>query len=637
VETEGNRYKMYTRRSAMLLGGKFSLFALLAGRMYYLQVIESDQYQMLAEENRISLRLLPPPRGQVVDRFGVALANNRQNYRVVLVPEQTQTVDATLASLEKILQIEEHQRRRILREVGRKRAFVPVTVSENLSWEQFARVNVHSPDLPGIQPDVGETRFYPSGPEFAHVVGYVGAVSDREINDDPMMQLPGFRVGKTGIEKVFEKELRGVAGNSQIEVNAVGRAIRELNRQDGQPGNNIELTLDAELQKFAAEKLGDESGSAVVMDIFSGDILAMCSTPAYDPNAFNIGLNTKDWQALLHDPKTPLINKSISGQYPPGSTFKMAVALAALESGLITADHKVKCYGKMRLGRHDFHCWKRHGHGELDMVGAIAHSCDIFFYDIARKIGIERIGETARMLGFGAPLGLLLPGEKSGLIPTPEWKMALQGVPWQQGETLITGIGQGFVLSTPLQLAVMTARIANGGYAVVPRLTRKPASDETSTEEQISTGPAHLGISAASLAVVREGMNRVSNHKRGTAYAARIREKGFELAGKTGTAQVRRISRAERQNRVRKNEEKAWVERDHALFVAYAPVNAPRYAISVLVEHGGSGSSVAAPVARDIMLKTQTRDPSRRDHRPGGVDVEAQDAPDTVTDTEVAS
>ncbi len=614
METEGNRYNMFSRRSAMLLGGKFSLFALLAGRMYYLQVIESDQYLMLAEENRISLRLLPPSRGRVTDRFGVELANNRQNYRVVLVPEQTQSVEGTLSSLERILNIDDRQRRRILREVGRKRAFVPITVSENLSWEEFARVNIHTPDLPGILPDVGETRFYPFGPAFAHVVGYVGAVNEAEINDDPMLQLPGFRIGKTGIEHVFEKELRGVAGNSRIEVNAVGRAVRELNRQDGQAGEDIELTLDAEIQNFATKRLGNESGAVVVMDIFSGDILTMCSTPAYDPNGFNIGLSTKDWEGLLNNPKTPLINKTISGQYPPGSTFKLAVALAALESGVVTADHTVTCRGKIRLGRHDFHCWKRYGHGKMDMINAISHSCDIYFYDIARKTGIEKIGEYARKLGLGSPLGLTLPAEKSGLIPTPAWKMAVQGVRWQTGETLISGIGQGFVLSTPLQLAVMTARVSNGGFAVRPRLTRKTDAPEKLNLEDIPMAeePAYLGISDSSLAVVREGMNRVSNHKRGTAYASRIRQKGMQMAGKTGTAQVRRISRAERLDRVRKNEEKDWIKRDHGLFVAYAPVDAPQYAISVLIEHGGSGSRVAAPIARDIMHETQKLDPSHR-------------------------
>ncbi len=614
METEGNRYNMFSRRSAMLLGGKFSLFALLAGRMYYLQVIESDQYLMLAEENRISLRLLPPSRGRVIDRFGVELANNRQNYRVVLVPEQTQSVEGTLSSLERILNIDDRQRRRILREVGRKRAFVPITVSENLSWEEFARVNIHTPDLPGILPDVGETRFYPFGPAFAHVVGYVGAVNEAEINDDPMLQLPGFRIGKTGIEHVFEKELRGVAGNSRIEVNAVGRAVRELNRQDGQAGEDIELTLDAEIQNFATKRLGNESGAVVVMDIFSGDILTMCSTPAYDPNGFNIGLSTKDWEGLLNNPKTPLINKTISGQYPPGSTFKLAVALAALESGVVTADHTVTCRGKIRLGRHDFHCWKRYGHGKMDMINAISHSCDIYFYDIARKTGIEKIGEYARKLGLGSPLGLTLPAEKSGLIPTPAWKMAVQGVRWQTGETLISGIGQGFVLSTPLQLAVMTARVSNGGFAVRPRLTRKTDAPEKLNLEDIPMAeePAYLGISDSSLAVVREGMNRVSNHKRGTAYASRIRQKGMQMAGKTGTAQVRRISRAERLDRVRKNEEKDWIKRDHGLFVAYAPVDAPQYAISVLIEHGGSGSRVAAPIARDIMHETQKLDPSHR-------------------------
>ncbi len=627
METEGSRYKMFSRRSAMLLGGKFSLFALLAGRMYYLQVIESDQYQMLAEENRISLRLLPPPRGRVTDRFGVELANNRRNYRVVLVPEQTQTVAGTLSSLEKILKIEEHQRRRILRDVGRKRAFVPITVSENLSWDEFARVNVHSPDLPGILPDVGETRFYPFNDAFAHVVGYVGAVSEAEIHDDLVLQLPGFRIGKTGVERVYEKELRGVAGNTQIEVNAVGRAIRELNRQDGEPGEDVVLTLDSELQELASRRLEDQSAAAVVMDIFSGDVLALASTPAYDPNAFNIGLSSDQWEALLNNPKTPLINKAISGQYPPGSTFKIIVALAALESGAVKPDHKVKCYGKTRLGRQEFHCWKRHGHGEVDMVDAIAHSCDIYFYDIARRTGIEQIGDIARRFGMGSALGFALPGEQPGLVPTPEWKLGTQGVPWQQGETLVTGIGQGFVLSTPLQLAVMTARLANGGYEVKPRITvPKPvaALEDDGEGAAAPKGSAHLGISAASLSVVRRGMDRVSNHKRGTAYRARIREKGFDLAGKTGTSQVRRITRAERQAGVRKNKDKAWIERDHALFVAFAPVASPRYALSVLVEHGGRGSSTAAPIARDIMLQTLKRDPSRQFRPPPKPTVETE-------------
>lgn len=616
MHSDSDRQKVFSRRVALLAGGKFALLSALVGRMYYLQVIESDQYQMLAEENRISLRLLPPPRGRVIDRFGVELANNRRNYRVVLVPEQTKTVAGTLAALEKILKIEEHQRRRILRDVGRKRAFVPITVSENLSWDEFARVNVHSPDLPGILPDVGETRFYPFGDAFAHVVGYVGAVSEAEIHDDPMLQLPGFRIGKTGIEKVYEKELRGVAGNTQIEVNAVGRAIRELNRQDGEPGEDVVLTLDSELQELASRRLADHSGAVVVMDIFSGDVLALSSTPAYDPNAFNIGLSSEQWQALLNNPKTPLLNKAIVGQYPPGSTFKIVVALAALESGAVKPDHKVTCYGKIRLGRQEFHCWKRRGHGEVDMIGAISHSCDIYFYDIARRAGIEQIGDIARRMGFGSTLGFALPDEKPGLVPSPEWKLATQGVPWQLGETLITGIGQGFVLSTPLQLAVMAARVANGGYEVKPRLTapRLDAAGGHDNGEQgaAATGPAHLGISAASLAVVRQGMDRVSNYKGGTAYRARIREQGFDLAGKTGTSQVRRISRAERQAGVRKNKDKAWIERDHALFVAFAPVASPRYAISVLIEHGGSGSGTAAPIARDIMLRTLQRDPSRR-------------------------
>lgn len=601
MDRDGARQKLFTRRAALLFGGKVALASVLFGRMYYLQVVSSDEYAMLAEENRINMRLLPPPRGRIIDRFGVELANNRQNYRVLLVPEQTESVEETLAKLAQIVDINE---RRILRDIARQRRFMPVTVAENLTWEAFSQINVNLPELPGVQPDVGETRFYPYGGEMAHVVGYVSAVSEKELTGDPLLELPGFRIGKNGVEKVQDIRLRGKAGVSRVEVNAYGRVIRELARTDGQPGHDVVLTVDRELQSFITNRLGEQSAGAVVMDVHNGDLLALVSTPTFDPNAFNLGLSGDAWRALSGNPRKPLSNKAIGGQYPPGSTFKMVVSLAALESGIIGAGHRAFCNGAMTLGSHKFHCWrwKYGGHGWVDMRQAIEQSCDVFFYDVARKIGVDRIAQMAQRLGLGVSHEIGLIGERDGLVPTKAWKQAELGKPWQGGETLITGIGQGYLLATPLQLAVMTSRMVNGGFAVAPRLIR-PLDG--------SAPPApSMGISQGALSMVMAGMSDVVNGKRGTARKFKL-EGDVKMAGKTGTAQVVRISRAERARGVRKNKDKPWAERDHGLFVAYAPTENPRYAISVIIEHGGGGLA-AAEVAHDIMVETLKRDPLRR-------------------------
>ena len=401
MRKEGDREKTLTRRALMLGAGQLTLFGVLASRMYYLQVIEADQYKMLADENRINLRLLPPLRGRIIDRFGVELANNERNYRVVLIPEQTKDVEQTLARLSELIPIPNHERRRILRDTKRMRSFVPISVTENLSWEQFSRINVASPDLPGIQPDVGEKRFYPYGPAFAHVAGYVAPVSEEELTNDPVLQLPGFRIGKSGIEKTLDLELRGTAGNSRVEVNAYGRVIRELARRDGEIGRDVRLTIDAKLQNYAIERFGDGSGACVVMDIHGGEVLALVSNPAFEPNAFNLGLSRNEWQALAGDERKPLSNKAITGQYPPGSTFKMVVAQAALEAGAIGTEHQVFCPGFVDLGDRRFHCWKKHGHGNMSMTSALQQSCDVFFFDIAKRVGVDRIAVMARRFGFG--------------------------------------------------------------------------------------------------------------------------------------------------------------------------------------------------------------------------------------------
>ncbi len=609
IHEDNERSKTFTRRALLLGGGQAVLFSTLAARMYYLQIIESDRYKMLAEDNRINLRLLPPPRGRIVDRYGVPMAVNQQNYRVVLVREQARDIEQTLDMLGRVIDLSEYDFQRVMREVSRKRAFVPVTVRDYLNWEEVSRIEVNAPDLPGVNIEVGQTRSYPYNEEMTHVLGYVSAVSEDDLTGDPMLELPGFRIGKQGIEKQYDGTLRGAAGTSQLEVNALGRVIRELSREDGKPGQDLVLTIDAALQTYTHERLqAERSAAAVVMDIHTGDLLALASAPGYDPNLFNVGLSNEVWNQLVKDPLAPLTNKAIAGHYAPGPTYKPMVALAALEAG-ISPDFKFFCPGFMQLGNARFHCWKKGGHGTVDMYQATQQSCDVYYYELSKRVGIDRMSAMAKRFGLGATMGIDLPGERPGVIPTREWKLANIGEPWQLGETLVSAIGQGFVLTTPLQLAVMTARLANGGKAVVPRLTRQ-AHGAQKTETPEAAGFPDMGIPSAHLQVVQTGMDLVTNNVRGTAYRARIEEEGWEMAGKTGTSQVRRITMAERAAGVTKNEDLPWRRRDHALFISYAPVRAPRYACAVIVEHGGGGSKVAAPIARDILIETQRRDPS---------------------------
>tara|TARA_Y100001960_G_scaffold258891_1_gene278534 strand:- start:123 stop:2036 length:1914 start_codon:yes stop_codon:yes gene_type:complete len=611
------RQKVFSRRALIFSGGAAALTTVLVGRLYYLQVVSADRYRVLADENRISWRLLPPPRGRILDRYGVELANNQQNYRILLIPEQTPNVEQTLMGLRELVSLEEQDYHRVLRDTGRKASFMPVMVLENLSWEQFSQINVNMPDLPGVQPDVGESRFYPYRESLAHLVGYVGPVAPKEQTGEPLLELPGFRTGKSGIERAREKALRGKAGNSQVEVNAYGRAIRELKREDGVPGRDIRLSIDMELQRFAYERLRGEAGSVVIVDVHTGEVLAMVSAPSFDPNAFNLGLDLNQWQTLIQHPRTPLVYRAISGQYAPGSTFKMIVALAALEAGVISADHRVFCSGRIKFGDRFFHCWKKDGHGELSLVNAIEQSCDVHFYDVARRTGIDRIGRMANRFGLGTPTGIELEGEEEGLVPTRAWKRKRRDQPWQQGETLVSGIGQGYLLVTPLQLAVMSAQIANGGFRVKPTLiladpkavVRQDIEDKLEGgDHQISVPQVSIGLSTASLALVRRAMDMVSNSPYGTAYRSRIVDPAMAIAGKTGTVQVRRITKVERESRLLKNHERPWKFRDHALFVGYAPVKKPRYAVSVVIEHGGGCASVAAPVARDVLEEVQIRD-----------------------------
>lgn len=607
---DNDRQKFFTRRAALLAGGQFGLLTALVGRMYYLQVVESERYRTLAEENRINMRLIPPSRGRILDRFGVPVAVNQQNYRVLIKSENTPDVPAVLDRLAMIIPIDADEKARILKEIRRTKKFVPVTVREFLEWEDVARLEVNAPDLPGVTIDVGERRFYPNGIAAAHILGYVGAPRREDLTGDPLLELPGFRIGRSGIERAFDKPLRGSAGASQLEVNAVGRVIRELDRQEGDKGRDVVLTMDMALQRTAMRRLGEEAGSVVVMDVATGGLIVQASTPSFDPNAFTEGLSNAQWRALADNERAPLRNKAIAGEYAPGSTFKMIVALAALEEGVITPQSRFFCSGHLEVGDGRFHCWRRHGHGHVDLERGIAESCDVYFYEIARKIGIDKIAKMAERFGLGSKLALDVPGERAGLMPTKSWKRAVIGQPWVLGETLVAGIGQGFVLTTPLQLATMTARMVNGGKAVVPHLAR----DRMFREDMIARGKQDqpsIGVNPDHLKILMDMMAKVMEDPRGTAYAARIKRPDMSMAGKTGTAQVRRISMRERESGVRKNNELPWRFRDHALFVGYAPVENPRYAISVVVEHGGGGSSVAAPIARDVMTETLERDPAR--------------------------
>jgi penicillin-binding protein 2 len=607
---DNDRSKLFGRRALVLGGTKLTLMGALAARMYYLQVMEADKYATLAEDNRISTRLLAPPRGLILDRNGIAMAVNQHNYRVMVVAERTPSLDYTLDALARIIAIGEGERARIHKEARRRRSFAPISVRENLTWEEVARVEVNAADLPGIIIDVGQSRYYPLESLGAHILGYVSAVSENDLTDDPLEELPGFRIGKGGVERIYDMALRGRHGTNSVEVNASGRVIRELERKEGEPGVDLNLTLDVKLQEYAAQRLGDESAAVVVMDIHTGDVIVMASTPSFDPNSFNRGLTNEEWKDLSTNPRSPLTNKAIAGQFAPGSTFKLITALAALEARDITPEMRVFCSGHMQLGSIKFHCWKKEGHGAQDLISGIKNSCDVYFYEVARRTGFEKIAEMAKRFGLNAPTGVDLPGERPGLIPDKAWKKKALKQPWFPGETLVNAIGQGYVTATPIQLATMTARIANGGYAVVPHVARDSIAEKSVRSRGTPNWP-DLHVSRQSIALVRKGMFAVSNEPGGTAYKARIWLDGMWLSGKTGSAQVRRITMRERETGVKKNDQLPWKERDHALFVAYAPEENPRYSIAVVVEHGGGGSAVAAPIARDIMIEVQKRDLAR--------------------------
>jgi len=587
----------FTRRALLLATGQAGLIGLLGLRLYELQVTFSPRYQLLADANRLNVQSIPVVRGGIRDRFGVVLAESIETLQAVLIPDLVDDVQSLIGKLDKIVSLDDEDRQRLLDLVAKSNRLQPVLIKDTMAWDEFARLNILTPQLPGVESQSGWLRRYSHGNDVCHVVGYVGRADLIEADHDPTLRLPGQRVGKAGVELGMEKILRGTPGLVRREVDARGRVVREVERISGEPGQQLVLTIDTETQRYVQARLQREDWSAVVaIDVGSGEILAIASTPTYDPSIFANGVSSTDWERLQVAKGDPLINKAIRGQYPPGSTFKLVTALAGLASGAITPDTRVICTGGLDYGGQHFGCWRPGGHGTVQLQQAITESCDVFFYETARLTGIARLAATARELGFGTSFDIGLAGVRAGVVPDPEWKLKLHSRPWLGGETLQAGIGQGYVIASPLQMAVMTARIASG-VALQPRLIRPlPNVHETAAKP--------LSFAPAALAAVRSGMVGVVNAPNGTARGAAL--PGIVMAGKTGTSQVARASHGV------PNADVTRLLRDHSMFVCFAPTEKPRYAVAAVVEHGGGGSTAAAPLARDVMADLLARDPGSR-------------------------
>ena len=590
-----------TRRGLILGGAQLAFMGLLGLRMRYMQVEQADQFRVLAEENRISIRLIAPARGQIYDRNGAMIAENQPSYRIIMVREDAGDIDLVMRRLASLIDLPEDEQERALKEMRDSRGDTQVTVADRVSWEDISKVAINAPALPGVTPEVGLSRAYPVGPDFAHLVGYVGPISDYDLerieNPDHLLRIPRFQIGKVGLESRMEEVLRGKAGTKRVEVNAAGRVMRELDRQEGKTGANIQLTVDNALQSYVQARLAGESAAAVVMDCQTGDLLSIASAPSFDPNLFVRGISVADYASLTENKYRPLANKSVQGLYPPGSTYKMVTVLAALDAGVISPEETVWCPGHLEVSGRRFHCWKRAGLGHMNLETALRESCDVYYYDLALKVGIDAMSAMAEKLGIGVRFDLPMSAVARGRAPTRDWKRENVGQDWVVGDTVNASIGQGFVLTSPLHLAVMTARLAVG-RKVEPRLIRS-----IDGIEQPVIAPEPLGFNENHMRAIRRAMFEATNNRRGTAYGSRIITDGYRMAGKTGTSQVRNITAAERARGVIRNEDLPWERRDHALFVNYAPYDDPRIAVAVVVEHGGGGSAVAAPVARDITLQ----------------------------------
>ncbi len=592
VLTEMSQAYSFSRRAWLLGAAQGGVGLLLAGRMAWISVAQNERYTSLSESNRVNMTLLPPRRGWIVDRHGVPIANNRTDFRVDIVPERLRDKERVLPLLGRLLQLPPEEMERVRIDLDHASGLQPVQVAENLDWERFAAVSVRLPELPGVAPTRGFARAYPGGAAVAHLTGYVGVpnVEQYKKTHDPLLVTPGFKLGKDGLEKMLETELRGVAGAKRVEVTARGKLVAELATRPDVPGKTARLTIDAGLQDYAARRLGPNSGSAVVIDCRTGEMLAMVSMPAYDPNNFSDGISHLEWQMLSDDDHVPLMNKVTQGLYPPGSTVKPMNGLALLESG-VDPHARVYCSGAMRVGTGVFHCHKKSGHGPLDLKNAIMQSCDIYFYEMIRRLGYDRVAPIARMVGLGQKFDLPFSTQRFGTVPDSAWKLKKYKDDWTVADSLNASIGQGYVLANPLQLAVMASRIASGRH-LRPSILASQVFHDAPT----------LPLKSENLAIVRDAMFGVVNGG-GTGGAARMLTPGVALAGKTGTAQVRRITMAERRSGVLKNGQLPFKLRDHAVFMGFAPADNPRYAIGMVLEHNGhTVRNLDSPlIARDIM------------------------------------
>ncbi len=583
----------FTHRLIALAGIFICVVLILIARLFYLQILQGEKYQLLAEKNRISVRLTLPPRGNIFDRNGVKLAGNRKTFQAVLIKEQTKNFKKTLDAFSKLIPLDDGERARIEKEIARKRAFMPVRVKEDLTFDEISALQLNMPDLPGISIEEGFTRFYPENESATHAVGYVSLIQDTDIEaDGPLSDLPGYRIGRTGIELSQNDWLKGEPGIRKTEVNAFGRSVRVLEDTPPVAGKDLTLTIDARLQAAATKAAGDESASIILLDVQTGEVLALVSTPTFDPNLFNKPIPQKIWNKLINNPKRPMRNKTIADIYSPGSIFKVVVALAGLKSGDITPHKEIDCEGKTQVGNQQFHCWKREGHGHLNVIEALQHSCDVYFYEISQKIGVDKISQMAAELGFGSLTGIDLKGEKAALLPSRQWKEENRNDAWRIGDTLNLSIGQGFLNATPIQMARMAAQVANGGYIVSPHLIKK----ETPLTDKVS-----LNLKKEHMRIIHTGLDSVMNEVGGTGYGSRFNLNGEKMAGKTASTQVRRITLKEREEGIISQDELAWKHRDHGIFIGFAPLKKPKYAIAVVVEHGGGGSRSAAPIASSVL------------------------------------
>ena len=586
------------RRMFITSSLKFFVMIGLVSRLFFLQVKENKKYLTLSDKNRIREWKLAPVRGEFHDYFGNVIAGNFEAYQLHIIPEEVEDFRYVIYRVKDLLELSDKQFKKILKKKNEIKPWETLIVSDNLSWKKFSKINNHLYDLNGVKPVISISRNYPYKENFTHLLGYVSQANENDIetNEDIKKNfVPGLKVGKVGLEKSFENDLIGTNDIERYEVNAYGRRISQLEFQKGEKGKTLKLTIDAEIQKLTNELLKDQAGSICVMDIYTGEIIAMNSSPSFDPNLFVFGISQDDWQLIRNNPLKPLVNKTLQGNYSPGSTIKPIVALSALENGIINPNFTVKCEGKKEMYGQTYHCWKKKGHGFVDLRNAMKQSCDTYFYEISRRLGVDKLSVTAKKFGLGEKVfGNLFDIEKKGLIPNTEWKKNALGKGWLLGETIITGIGQGYIQTTPIQLCLMTAQIANGGFKIHPRIT----VDEKNKENQIDKFKP-LYENSKNIKIIQDAMFGSTNEVMGTSYRSRIDDVKYQFAGKTGTAQVKKITERDRELDL-KTFEIPYEERDHALYIAFGPYKNPRYALSIIVEHGGNGSTTAAPMAKKL-------------------------------------